>query len=346
MADRPDLRVTPDSPDDKAADQLLSAAFSSYRAAAGDHFARTASPNLFGEAKRSHRRRVATLGAAVVGSLSLLVGGVAVATTVAYNPDPDTNATGGVGDDGGDPNNPANPGGLSVSASPNPDGTTSTVDPTNLRNAELTLPAWPGGLSSACPAGTFQFSDGVIAPTILNDPVEPPADASADPSGGPSTVPPPPVPAWRVLPGSAQALYANIDTSEGDELLVPVGCGDEPVHGLVALAAGAPMGFVHAGVDAFDQITGIDVTAGVIGVSIADDGVSSIRHYGWDGGSFVEVPAVEPTPPPNTPSGTPSGSPGTTDPTNPGEATTTPPPADPEGDGAQKPDSGEQTNPN
>src|ERR1043165_2037047 len=132
MADRPDLHVGPDSPDDDA-DRLLAEAFSSYRSAATDVFARTASPNLFGEAKRSHRRRVATLGAAVVGSLRLLLGGVAVATTAAHN------ATAGVDDGANGVDDQHDPGGLSVSASANPDGTTSTADPANLRNAELTL---------------------------------------------------------------------------------------------------------------------------------------------------------------------------------------------------------------
>lgn len=336
MADRPDLHVGPDSPDD--ADRLLAEAFSSYRAAATDAFARTASPNVFGEAKRSHRRRVATLGAAVVGSLSLLLGGVAVATTVAYNPDPDTNATGGVDDGANGADDGNDPGGLSVSASPNPDGATSTADSANLRNAELTLPAWPGSLASACPAGTFQFTDGVIVPQIPTDP-QTPLDPSGDPSGEPTQAPPPPVPAWHVLPGTAPALYANVDDADGEELLVPVGCGDEPVHGLVALSAGAPLGFVYAGVDTLDQITGVSVTAGVVGVSISDDGVAAIRHYRWEGGSFVEDPAG-PSPSSSSPSGSPSGSPGSTDPTDPGDGTnTTPPPAgDGTGDDASKPD--------
>lgn len=338
MADRPDLHVGPDSPDD---DRLLAEAFSSYRAAATDAFARTGTPNLFGEAKRSHRRRVATLGTAVVGSLSLLLGGVAVATTVAYNPDPDTNATAGVdgGADGVD--DPHDPDGMSVSASPNPDGATSTADAANLRNAELTLPAWPGSLASACPAGTFQFTDGVVAPQ-LPDEATPLSDPSADPSGDPSPLPPPPVPAWHVLPGTAPALYANVDDADGEELLVPVGCGDEIVHGLVALAGGSPLGFVYAGVDAFDQITGVDVTAGVVGVSVSDDGVAAIRHYRWAGGSFVEDPAG-PSPSPSSPSGSPSGSPGATDPVEPGSTDTTPPPVG-DGTGDNKPDGSSETN--
>ncbi|GLZ80770.1 hypothetical protein Afil01_55770 [Actinorhabdospora filicis] len=282
---------------DDAADDLLKAAFASYKTEAADAFARTGSPALFGEAKKHARRRAITLGAAVTGCFTLLLGGVAVATNSSYFPGPSANQHGDTNDDTKNPGDPDGPDGLQVSESAVP----SPAPVTDLRNTELTLPAWPGALASACPAGVFRFADGVALPPV--PPASPSGTASADPSSG-TAAQPPAASSWRVLPGPAVAVRANVDGKPGDELLLPVGCGATPVQGLVVLSdQKTPIGFVSSGVDAKDVLAAVAVHDGVIAVTTKTGGVATTRHFRFAGGAFAEVPA------PNTsPSGSPSAS--------------------------------------
>lgn len=279
---------------DGAADDLLRAAFASYKTEAADVFARTGSPALFGEAKKHARRRAVTLGAAITGCFTLLLGGVAVATNSSYFPGPSANQHGDTKDGDKDPGANQNPDGLQVSESAAP----SQEPAVDLRNTELTLPAWPGALATACPAGAFRFSDGVALPPPAS--ATPSGAASADPSSGTSNQPATAT-SWRV-PATPAPVRANVDGKPGDELLLPVGCGNTP--GLVALRdQKTPIGFVAYGVDAKDALTSVAVRDGVITVTLKTGTATATKHYRFTDGAFAEVPG-----PGTSPSGSPSTS--------------------------------------
>lgn len=293
---------------DDAADELLKAAFASYKTEATDVFARTGSPELFGEAKKHARRRAVTLGAAITGCFTLLLGGVAVATNASYFPGPSANQHGDTMDEEKAPDGGDNPDGLQASESVAP----SQAPALDLRNTELTLPAWPGSLGASCPAGVFRFADGVALPPVAGSPGP---GTSADPSSGTAT-PPPVASSWRVLPGGAGAVKANVDGKPGEEILLPVGCGDAPVHGLVALHDHKnPVGFVFAAGEK-DTLAAVSVNDGVIVITTKSASGEAVHNFRLTDGQFAEVPA-----PGGSPSGSPSASP------SPSSPPPSPPPA-------------------
>jgi hypothetical protein len=149
-----------------------------------------------------------------------------------------------------------------------------------IREASLTVPPWPtghgdDGHGDNCQAGEYEFAGGSAL-------IEQGTDYG-------NTW------AYEILPDEGQGIVANVDGSEGDELLVTIGCGGSELHfGLLALAPDGSgfrtLGYVMAGTGIVDGPDQFSVEGDEIVVeSDPGQGTEQQRRYRWDGTQFVQV---------------------------------------------------------
>lgn len=257
-------------------DPLVGLEFANYRQAASDAFAAPPVDAVFATARvRTIRRRtvaVSAVAAAVVGVA--LAGAAVVRTSAAPTPVP-----------------PATPPATAApTVSPTPDVDTQVLwsDPGNdvefldeqtaqrLRDATLTLPAWPG-YEDDCPGGELDFTDGEF---VIEEGT----------GGGPG----------RSYGIGGDGIVANVDGAPGDEIVVTVSCppSDPPMSNLLALAPDGrgfrTLGFVM--VDGANEIgnpdryyqDGDEIVVEVQGPAGFPQ-VEQRRRYRWDGSRFEQV---------------------------------------------------------
>ena len=144
---------------------------------------------------------------------------------------------------------------------------------TQLRDATITLPPWPVP-SQACVAGTFTFRDGK-APTGVPDPIGRPFD-------------------YLMLLGASQGIYANLDGTPGDEMVVPIACGfTEVTYQLLVLEDDRDgphaVGYLP-GLPAFDRFYPYETGLVVEILNGPFDTVAEQRRrYGWNGTRFLQT---------------------------------------------------------
>jgi hypothetical protein len=267
------------------------AEFLSYRQRVRDAFLPAPAEVVFATAHgRLVRRRAAVVTTAAVAVLAVLVTGAAVARTSATS----------------QPVPPASQPASAEPAVPTPEPTTAPPsgspestderaeppadwsDPGNdvrfldeptaqrLRNAALTLPAWPG-YEDTCPAGEYDFVDGEA---VLEEGT----------GGGPGV-------SYGI---GGSGIIANVDGAPGDEIVVTISCppSDPPMSNLLALAPDGTgfraLGYVM--VEGADEIGGPDrffpdgdeIVVEVQGPAGFPQ-LEQRRRYRWDGSRFEQV---------------------------------------------------------
>ncbi|MGH8793858.1 MAG: hypothetical protein ACRDXX_14590 [Stackebrandtia sp.] len=278
----------PRARDGQAEEDIVAAAFASYRARAVEEFGGPPPAAIMARAARSPRRRALTVSVAALACTGLMAAGVAVAQTVASGPDDDgvaADATSTASSDGGD-----------AGGNPPTDGApSSTSDPdveAELRTLTISLPDWPGRLSELCPEGDYRF-------TAEDDADVPSGEPSESGSAGEDT----PLGDWELLPKGTRAVQGDIAVTKPKEdkppetlqtVVVPVSCGEVP--GVVALTQGSDafssLGFVHAGRKAGVFVNIDSVRDGNILLAFKDSAEAEaveLREFSFDGEEFTEV---------------------------------------------------------
>ncbi|HIW64287.1 MAG TPA: hypothetical protein H9881_17685 [Candidatus Stackebrandtia excrementipullorum] len=291
-------------------DDIVAAAFASYRSGVPKHFEPPPSAAIMTGPAPPPRRRGLTLSMAGLAFTGLMVAGVAVAQTITL-PTPDD--SGVVGAESTD-----DVGGLDHSetaAQPDNSSTTAPTEPdpveSELLSLSISLPDWPGRLAERCPAGEYTFEsydspDG----TTSNKPNSPAPTRDDQTMVDPET--------WVLLPGETHAVVGDLDGEEGDEVIVPVACGDVP--GVIALyqdeESFTTVEFVYAGTRHDDPIAVASVEDSVVTLSFPTQktGKTDLRAFTFDGEQFNETtPVDEPT---NSPTDKPSDAPSSPSPSD------------------------------
>jgi hypothetical protein len=253
----------------------LTSAFAEYRSAARQGFAAEQTESVFQAARQRRTRRmvVSTVAAALTVATVLVAGAMLRPTAAPPLPPAETPS-------------PSATVSASASASPTPSAAVNgpRTDPANevrflteaarqrLRSATITLPAWPTGFD-VCAAGRFTFVDGKVR-------------TGATESGIPYT--------YYMLFRTQVGIYADLDGSPGDEMVVPLGCGEAEVYSqlLVLKDNGGnleTMGYIPD-VPSFDRFypseTGLMVE--VIDATMTDT-KEQRRRYSWNGSRFTQT---------------------------------------------------------
>ena len=288
-------------PSEDHGDDIVAAAFASYRSHASGNFEPPPVAAIMTDAVPPPRRRALTLSMAGLAFTGLMVVGVAVAQTITI---PDSDDSGVIGAEASGDSSGVD----RTDAGQDPDGSVTTVpvvpDPVEaeLLSSNISLPDWPeDDLSKRCPAGDYIFEshdspDG----SVSNKPKTP-----VPTGGGESTIDDD---SWILMPGETHAVTADLDGEPGDEVIVPVACGDVP--GVIALyqdeGAFDTVEFVYAGTDRDEPIGVVAVSDTVVTLSFPSDeeGNAELRQFTFDGREFTET-----TDPGDEPSGTPSAPP-------------------------------------
>jgi hypothetical protein len=281
----------PHTPSAASEDDIVAAAFASYRTAAPQNFTPLPSTALLtraGATANRPRKRALTISLAAVACTALMAAGVAVAQTVVSGPAGPSNADGSKSAEGSQGDGTAEDSAAGDDASSSA-GTSGEPVEEELQTLVVSLPNWPGDLSADCPAGDYSFNPSGGSDT---------EDSGQKPAGSKPG-------AWQLLPGGAPAVSTQLDGAGDSEVIAPVACGD--VAGVVALARNTDgfvtVGFVHAASSPVGPITVAEVDGGMVTLSFADSqGVAAEkRQYNYTGSEFTEVkPGEEPTTQPST----------------------------------------------
>ncbi|GAA4916926.1 hypothetical protein LX16_3982 [Stackebrandtia albiflava] len=279
-------------------EDIVAAAFASYRSAAPEHFSPAPAGALMSRSARSRqpRRRALSLSMAGLAFTGLMVAGVSVAQNVA-SPDVEEPSVLGAGSETAD-------GDADVSVDSSIPGASPSLPPSSpdpveaqLLALSITLPAWPGELGERCPAGEYAFAphDG------------PDGTTSNKPKGSPS--PEEDSDSWVLLPGDTHAMRTDLDGKAAEEVIVPVACGDVP--GVIALYhqpdSFDAVEFVYTSPKEEEPIAVAAVDSSTVTLSIPSKDSTTLRQFTFDGEQFTETTG---TPPADEPSTGPSGSPG------------------------------------
>jgi len=299
-------------------DDIVAAAFASYRSGAPDHFDPPPVTALMTGPARAPRRRALTLSMAGLAFTGLMVAGVAVAQTITIPQSDDPAVLGAeTTSDTGSADH------LATTSAPEDSSTSLSTEPDPVENELLSwtisLPDWPGRLAERCPAGEYTFEpydepDG----TTSNKPRGTPSPDEDDKTDQPT---------WVLLPGGTHPMVTDLDGKEGDEVIVPVACGDVP--GVIALYQNdksfATVEFVYAATREDDPIAvaSVDDTVVTLSFPAEEPGTAELRQFTFDGEQFTETTedsgGEEPTDTPSTsPSDQPSPSPSETESQTPG----------------------------
>lgn len=274
---------TPNRPPNRSDEDIVAAAFASYKAAAPEHFHPISATALMTRAEAAARpkRRGLTVSLASMACGICVIAGVAIAQAVVpTGSDP-------VGADGSttqrDKNNPDGDKGSqsTVSASPSI-GTTSEEFAEQIDTSTIALPSWPGDLADLCPAGDYMFTpreDGGAVPLKRDS-------AETGTENG-----------WKLLPDGADAVNAQLE-SGSEDVIVPVACGD--TAGVVALSRHGDsfddVGFVYADNDkSKSKATVEEVDGTTVTVSVVDDADKkpTMRMFTYSDGKFDETDSKE-----------------------------------------------------
>ncbi|CAM3346804.1 hypothetical protein [Stackebrandtia soli] len=318
-----------------APEDIVTSAFAAYRAEAPISFTPPSATALMARAPRRPRRRALSVSVAALACTGLMLSGVAITQTMTSSPSGNVEA---IGSDESSAPDTLNQSSTSTDSAPGTD-VPASPDPVEaeLLARTVSLPAWPGELGEQCPAGEFRFT-----PPDDDDPHSlPPITDSPTPNG-----------AWVLLPNNTHAKSTNLDGVDGDEVIVPVACGDVP--GVIALSQEddqfTSVAFVYAEEEPGEAIEVKDAQDTVVTLSMADGGQDKkkIRHFAFDGEEFTETtgPGDGTSPPPTDPGGDGSASPGEESPDPPGDTSTPQPNEDrtsppPDGPRTHDPDDSE-----
>ncbi|MFD0556769.1 hypothetical protein FB566_2016 [Stackebrandtia endophytica] len=298
-------------------DDIVAAAFASYRSGAPEHFDPPPVTALMTGPARAPRRRALTLSMAGLAFTGLMVAGVAVAQTITIPQSEDPAVAGAeTTTDTGSVDH------LSTTSAPEDSSTSLSTEPDPVENELLSwtisLPDWPGRLAERCPAGEYTFEafdkpDGTTSNKPRNTPS--PGEEETEPT-------------WELLPGGTHPMVTDLDGEEGDEVIVPVACGDVP--GVIALyqdeKSFGTVEFVFAASREDDPIgvASVDDTIVTLSFPAEEPGTADLRQFTFDGEQFTETTekpggGEEPTDTPSTsPSEQPSPSPSETESQTPG----------------------------
>lgn len=274
----------PDSPNDpNNSDDIVAAAFASYRAAAPEHFSPLPAASLLTRAgaMKPRRRRVLTVSLAALGCTVFMVAGVAVAHSVVSSSPDKVGADGASSSDDTTSSKDDSEPDKSSKASPNQDSGPEPFEQ-GLDTKKIALPDWPGDKAADCPAGKYLFADngdGDVVPSDGADGSEEPSklDAAGD---------------WQLMPNDAPAINTQLD-DDSDDVIVPVACGD--ANGVVALSGNTDsydtVGFVYAatkpsGPVTVDKVDGPNVT---LNVGDVQGESTKKRQFTYSDGKFDET---------------------------------------------------------
>ncbi|HZE40614.1 MAG TPA: hypothetical protein VE172_17565 [Stackebrandtia sp.] len=290
----------PRARDGATEDDIVAAAFASYRASAPENFSAPSTTALMAKASGSRsRKRALTVSVAALACTGLMAAGVAVAQTVVDpgNTGPDAKGSGHHSSDTGKGDGSHGDGSSNGGSSSESD----------LHTMLITLPAFTG-LDSRCPAGTYKF------------PTDDTSDPSDLPTGKPdestdSAVPTQDPGDWTLLPHGSEAHFADVDGDGSQDAIVPVACGDTP--GVIALSqtskAFDSIGFVFAADKPGPAITVVKAKGDTVTLDI--DASLTERQgpqsFVYRDGKFVpgsgDNPSTDPTDPGSDPETTPPG---------------------------------------
>jgi hypothetical protein len=263
-------------------DATVAAEFAGFRQVAGEAFAAPSAEAVFATAHgRTMRRRAAAAAAVAAAVVAVLLTGTVVAGAITAN----------------EPVIPGTPPPTTTtqpppSAEPSPEdgyveGPPPVPDQGNqvrflddqtaerVRNMTVQLPAWPD--SDLCPAGEYAFTDGQ-------------ATIGEDPGGYPWN--------YAVLVGGQRGIFADLDGEDGDEILVPLGCGlGELRFSLLALkplgAGFETMGYVIVASDEVGDPDRFFPDGDEIVVEVREPYIDAEfeqrRRYRWQDSQFVQV---------------------------------------------------------
>ncbi len=271
----------------------LSSAFAEYRTAARQGFSAEPTESVFQAARRRKTHRI-TVGvvAAAVAVAGVITASSLLGPTSAQRQDPAATPTmtPGVATPSASPT-PAPSATGSPSSGPNQPGTRtdpanqvrflSEADRSRLRRATITLPVWPEDLP-ACAAGQFTFVNGVVS------------TGASDTIGRPYS--------YHMLFRASLGIYANLDGSPGDEMVVPIACGFTEVHYqlLVVKQKGDELSVLAYLPGTPSQDRFYPAGGGLI-VEVHDSGlgtsVEQRRGYRWNGERFVQTSGPTTFPP-------------------------------------------------
>ncbi|ADD40265.1 hypothetical protein [Stackebrandtia nassauensis] len=264
-------------------EELITAAFSSYRAQAPKNFPHPPAAEVMAKADTARpRKRALTVSLAALAFTGLIAGGAAVAQTVASSGEmPDDRGDGSSsvasGEDGGSSSK-------DPSSSSKPDDDKTEDD--DLHGLAITLPDWPEAAAD-CPAGTYTFSkEGVSKPDSK----------------------------WSLA--SDGTVTALDDDGVSNDLIVEIDCDE--LSGVIALERDDDEATAKDFVDTAEPGTAIDVVSVDGNKVTVDTGPSTEGQtqetFVYDGDGFNEAPDEEPSDEPSSSSGTPSEEPSTSSP--------------------------------
>ena len=270
---------TPNRPPHRNDDDIVAAAFASYKAAASQHFRPLPATALMTRAEAASRpkRRALTVSLASMACGICVVAGVAIAQAVVPTESSPVGADGSTSDrDKGSTN--AEKGSPSSPTSSPSIGTTSEEFAEQIDTSTIALPSWPGELGELCPAGEYVFTpseDGGAVPLKRDS-------ADTDEEIG-----------WQLLPHGADAVNAQLE-SNSEDVIVPVACGE--AAGVVALSRHGDsfddVGFVYADSKPNSKATVKEVNGTTVTVSVVDDEKDkkpTMRVFAYSDGKFDET---------------------------------------------------------
>lgn len=268
-------------------EDLISQAFSSYRAAAPKNFPHQPATELLAKADTVRpRRRGLTVSLAALAFTGLIAGGAAVAQTVASVSDGHVDrgdGTRSATDDHGGGASSADP-----SQTEGPSGETGDED--SLSGWKITLPDWPNDAAD-CGAGTYTFDE----------------EGSSDPASE-----------WGL--GGEGVVTTLDDDGVPNDLIVEIDCAE--LTGVIALERhddsdeATAKDFVDAATDPSTPIglVGVDGNKVTVDAGPNTEGTTT-ETYVYDGDGFTEAPGDDdPSDDPTSPSDSPSDDPATSSP--------------------------------
>lgn len=263
-------------------EELITQAFSAYRAAAPKNFPPEPAAEVMAKADTVRpRKRALTVSLAALAFTGLIAGGAAVAQTVASVSDGhvdrgDGNESTADGDAGG-----KDSAGPTKSKSPSGDST----DEDSLSGLKITLPDWPAKVAD-CPAGEYTFSK----------------EGDSDPVSG-----------WAL--GSDDGIVTTLDDDGvANDLIVEIDCAE--LSGVIALerTEGSDEAVAKDFVDTASvpgktiDVAAVDGKKVTVDTAVSTEGATQ-ETFVYDGEGFSEVPDDTPSDDPTSPSGTPSEEP-------------------------------------
>lgn len=268
-------------------EELITQAFSSYRAAAPKNFPPEPAADVMAAAEDVRpRKRALTVSLAALAFTGLIAGGAAVAQTVASVSDGHVDRGGGnesTADGGGGGEDTSGP---TKSKSPSGDAT----DEDSLTGLAITLPDFPAKVTD-CPAGTYTFSK----------------DGDSEPASG-----------WAL--GSDDGIVTTLDDDGvANDLIVEIDCAE--LSGVIALERtdGEDEAVTKDFVDTASvpgktiDIAAVDGKKVTVDTAVSTEGATQ-ETFVFDGEGFTEAPDDTPSDDPTSPSETPSEQPSSSSP--------------------------------